>query len=141
MSKHSAAPRTGQIEAVYHIFLYLTKHDKSYIVFDASSPILDLTNQQVDTDWKPFYGDLKEEDLQHLPEPLDQVVNISCFVDANHAGDVVTQQLPTGTLIFVQNAPILWYSKKQNTVELSAFRSELVALRIAKDLLVVLWIS
>jgi hypothetical protein len=126
---------------VYHIFLYLTKHDKSHIVFDASSPILDLTNQQVGTDWKPFYGELKEEDLQHMPEPLGKAVNISCFVDENHAGDVVTQQLHTGILIFVQNTLILWYSKKQNTVELSAFRSEIVALRIAKDLLFALQIG
>jgi hypothetical protein len=85
MSQYSATPRTGRIEAVYHIFLYLTKHDKSRIVFDASPPNLNLTNQQVDADWRSFYGDLKEEDPKHMPEPFGRSVNISCFTDANHA--------------------------------------------------------
>jgi hypothetical protein len=138
-SCHSASPRLGHIEAVYHIFLYLTKHEKSRIVFDASSPTLDLTNQPAD--WRPFYGDLKEEEPRHMPEPLGKSVDISCFVNANHAGNVITRRSHTGILIFVQNALIMWYSKKQNTVESSTFGSELVALRIARDLLVALRIK
>jgi len=42
----------------------------------------------------------------------------------------------TGIIIFVQNAPIIWYSKRQNTVESSTFGSEFVALRTARDLIV-----
>jgi hypothetical protein len=76
MSQYSAAPRMGHIEAVYHIFLYLTKHDKSCIIFDASLPTLNLTNQQVEADWRPFYWDLKEEDLQHMLELLGKAVQI-----------------------------------------------------------------
>jgi hypothetical protein len=38
----------------------------------------------------------------------------------------------------VQNAPIIWYSKRQNTVEASSFGSEFVALRIAKEMIVAL---
>jgi len=38
----------------------------------------------------------------------------------------------------VQNAPILWYSKRQNTIESSSFGSEFVALRIAKEMIVAL---
>ena len=40
--------------------------------------------------------------------------------------------------MFIQNAPIIWFSKKQNTVQGDTFRSELVALRICKDFIVVL---
>jgi hypothetical protein len=76
-----------------------------------------------------------------MPEPLGKSVDISCFVDANHAGNVITRRSHTGILIFVQNALIMWYSKKQNTVESSTFGSELVALRIARDLLVALRIK
>ena len=36
------------------------------------------------------------------------------------------------------NTPIVWFSKKQNTVESSTFGSEFVAMRIAKDLVVAL---
>ena len=36
------------------------------------------------------------------------------------------------------NAPIIWFSKKKNTVESSTFGSKFVALRIAQDLIVAL---
>ena len=38
-------------------------------------------------------------------------------------------------IIFLNNAPILWFSKRQNTVETSTFGSEIVALRIAIELI------
>jgi hypothetical protein len=141
MSQYSALPREGHLEAVYHIFLYLSKHEQSRLVFDDTMPTINKNHFNTDADWKDFYGDVKEEDPRYMPEPLGKPVQISCFVDANHAGNVVTRRSHTGVLIFVQNAPILWYSKKQATVEASTFGSELVALRIAKDLLVALRIK
>jgi hypothetical protein len=39
------------------------------------------------------------------------------------------------------NAPIIWFSKRQNTVESSSFGSEFVAARIARDLIVSLRIK
>lgn len=38
----------------------------------------------------------------------------------------------------MQNALIIWFSKRQNTVETSSFGSEFVALRTAKDIIVAL---
>ena len=40
-----------------------------------------------------------------------------------------------GILIFVNKAPITWYSKRQNTVETSTFGSEFVAAKIAVELI------
>jgi len=57
------------------------------------------------------------------------------FVDASHAANVVTRQLRTGVLIFVTSAPVLWYSKKQNSVETSSFGSEFMALKTGVELL------
>jgi len=65
-------------------------------------------------------------------------VEITCFVDADHAGNLLTRRSQSGILIFVNKAPIIWYSKRQNTVESSTFGSEFVALRIATDLIVAL---
>ena len=73
-----------------------------------------------------------------MPLALGRPVTITCFVDADHAGNIVTRRSHTGILIFLQNAPILWYSKRQNTVETSSFGSEFVALRIAKEMIVAL---
>ena len=47
----------------------------------------------------------------------------------------------TGILIFVNNALICSFSKRQNTVESSTYGSELVALRITHDLIVELRIK
>ena len=74
-----------------------------------------------------------------MPEPKGKsVVVVSCFVDANHAGNVITRRSHTGIILYVQNAPIIWFSKRQNTVESSSFGSEFVALQTAKDMIVAL---
>ena len=70
-----------------------------------------------------------------MPKPCGHSVQINCFVDADHAGDVVSRRSHTGIIIFVNRAPIIWYSKRQNTVETSTFGSEFIALRIAMELI------
>ena len=46
----------------------------------------------------------------------------------------MTRRSHTGVLVFLNRAPVLWYSKRQNTVETSTFGSEIVALRIAVEM-------
>ena len=140
LSQYLASPRQGHLEAVYSIFAYLKKHDKSAIVFDPKDVILDESafSTATQAEWKEFYGDVAEEIPSDMPEPKGNSVDITCFVDADHAGNVVTRRSHTGILIFVQNAPIIWHSKRQNTVEASSFGSEFVALRAARDMIVAL---
>jgi hypothetical protein len=137
LSQHLALPRVGHLEAVYHIFAYLMKHDKSRIIFDPSDPIID-DQHFPEVDWTEFYGDVVEELPPKMPEPLGNTVNISVFVDANHAGNAVTRRSHSGILIYLQNTPVIWQSRWQNTVETSTFGSEFVALRTARDLIVAL---
>jgi hypothetical protein len=70
-----------------------------------------------------------------MPDPLGPPVTMTCFVDANHAGNLVTRRSHTGIVIFLNRAPVVWYSKRQNSVETSTFGSEFVALRIAVELI------
>jgi hypothetical protein len=140
LSQYLASPREGHLEATYHIFAYLKTHPKSAIVFDPAHVELDETCYHAvpTTAWRDFYGDVAEELPPNMPKPKGAGVVITCFVDANHAGNVVTRRSHTGILIFVQNAPIIWFSKKQNTVESASFGSEFVALRAARDMIVAL---
>jgi hypothetical protein len=46
----------------------------------------------------------------------------------------VTHCLHTGILILVNCAPILWLSKRQNTVETSTFGSEFIAQKTAVEM-------
>jgi len=123
---------------VYHIFAYLKQKPHSKLVFDLKEPGIDETVFPTNCDWSDFYGDVEEELPWHMPKPLGVPVRIGCFVDANHAGNLLTRRSHTGILIFVMNAPIPWLSKRQNTVESSTFGSEFVALRLAKEMLVAL---
>ena len=50
-------------------------------------------------------------------------------VDADHAGDTVTRRSRTGFLIYLNNALVYWFSKKQTSVESSSFGSEFVAMK------------
>jgi hypothetical protein len=137
LSQYLALPRYGHLETVYHIFAYLMKHEKSRIVFDPREPIIE-ESQFVEQDWSDFYGDVQEELPIKMPEPLGYPVTMSVFVDANHAGNVVTRRSHTGILIFLQSTPVMWHSRRQNTVETSTFGSEFVALRAARDMIVAL---
>jgi len=47
----------------------------------------------------------------------------------------VTRRSQTGILIFVNRAPVIWYSKRQNTVEVSTFGSEITAMKNAIELI------
>lgn len=138
LSQYLALPRVGHLDALYHIFGYIAHHARSRIIFDSKRPRIPNPTTFPDVDWLDINGDIKEELPTDMPEPLGNSVLISCFVDANHAGNVVTRRSHSGILILVQNAPIIWYSKRQSTVESSTYGSEFVALRIAKDLVVAL---
>ena len=89
---------------------------------------------------RPSYdtiNDLSIEDEplpDDMPPPLGASVKMLCFVDASHASNRVTMRSHTGIFIKLNNAPISWYSKRQNTVESSTFGSEFIALRIAAEM-------
>jgi hypothetical protein len=136
LSQFQALPREGHLEAAYHMFDYLNGKPKAGIVLDYRQPDIDESAFKHDCDWTPFYGELEEELPAKMPDPLGYPVSIHCFVDSNHAGNVVTRRSHTGILMFLNKAPIIWYSKRQNTVETSTFGSEFVAMRIAKEMIV-----
>ena len=69
-----------------------------------------------------------------MPEPLGNTVPIICYVDVNRSGNLLNRQSHTGIWIYVNNTPLVWYYKRQNTVESCSFGSEFVALRIATEL-------
>ena len=54
---------------------------------------------------------------------------MTAYVDSDHAGDVITRRSRTGFLVFLNNAPIHWYSKKQTGIETSSFGSEFLAMK------------
>ena len=132
MSSYLASPRIGHLQQVYHMFGYLKSKPKRKLGFDHSEPLIS-EKMFKEYDWQDFYKDAKEAIPRDAPEPRGNSVTTHCFVDANHASNKVTRRSQTGILIFVNRAPIIFFSKKQNTVEVSTFGSEFIASRIAVE--------
>ena len=85
---------------------------------------------------KSIYVDAQEDVLPNAPEPRGRPMQINCFLDSDHAGDKVTRRSQSGILLYCNSSPIIWYSKRQNTVESSTFGSEFIAFRIGCDLII-----
>ena len=88
--------------------------------------------------FKDQYRDAKEELPTNMPPPRGRLLKITAFVDASHASNKVTRRSHTGFILFVNRSPIIWYSKRQNTVESSAFSSEFIAMKTCMEHIVAL---
>jgi hypothetical protein len=130
MSRFRAAPCEGHLMAVLHIFGYVKGHLRSKLVLDPAYRDWGSVDW-VDAHWKEFYPDVAEPIPVNAPEPRGNEVQVNMFCDAAHATCLATRRSTTGVIIFVNGAPIRWYSKRQNMVESSTFGSEFVALKIA----------
>jgi hypothetical protein len=132
LSSYLACPRIGHMEAVLQVLSYLSKHGRSKLVFD---PIArDWSNDDwTRPDWKDFYPGAVEQLPHDMPIPLGKPIQMHMLCDASHASDLVTRRSTTGFLIYLCGTPVVWYSKRQNTVESSNFGSQFVALRIATE--------
>ena len=86
--------------------------------------------------FRSHYRGAKEEIPLNMPKPRGRQVKMTAFVDASHAQDKVNRRSHTGYIIFINRAPILWYSKKQNTVESSAFSSEFIAMKTCSEAII-----
>ncbi len=113
MSSYSTALRAGHLDAVLYIFSYLSTHERSQIVIDDTYiPHAEFKK----SDWSQFYPDAKDELPPDMPKPGRKALQQTMFVDASHAANVVTRQSRTGVLIFLNRAPIMWFSQKQNAI-------------------------
>ena len=72
---------------------------------------------------------------RHILEALGKYVVIKSYMHDNHAGNMENRRSHYGIIIYVNIAPIIWYSKQQNTVEASSFGSEFVALMISTEII------
>ena len=143
LARYSACPRLGYLKRALRLFGYLKHHKKYRIEFDSDLPKYIKAPQEtsvnfVEHDWWYQYAgyedDIPEDMPPFKPQDTDKIY-ITCFVDASHACDLNTRRSVTGILLFLNNTPVKWYSKRQNTVETSTYGSELVAARIAIELI------
>jgi hypothetical protein len=109
LSAYLCLPHEGHLEAVFHVFAYLGMHHNMRVVFDPTYPDVDMN--------KSMYGDVKELIPSDAPVSGGKEVDLRLFVDYDNAGDPFTRRSRTGLVIYLSMLPIVWFSKRQPTVE------------------------
>ena len=119
LSQYLCNPREGHLLAVYKIFKYLQVNLKKCpgrLAFDGSYQPADyrLFEESITdvSEWADFYPDACEAMPGKMIEPVGTPVCVRVYVDANHAGNLANRRSHSGILIYVNNAPIIWYSKR-----------------------------
>jgi Reverse transcriptase (RNA-dependent DNA polymerase) len=137
LSQYSMAPRVGHMLALHRVFGYLARYPSGMIPIDVSEP--PIRAQAIVTkgqNWIEFYPDAEEDIPPDMLVPIGNEAKITVYVDADHARDQVTRRSVTGIVLLLNNTPLVWISKRQKTVESSTYGSELVAARVAIDLII-----
>ena len=137
MARFSASPRKGHLDRALRIFGYLKKRKNRRYVVDSRDPVFqggedEFTRDYVD-ELGSEYPEASEELDQGLPEPLVDEMEITVFVDSDHAHDKVTRRSLTGIMIFVGRTPVFYSSKRQGAVETSTYGAEFCAMRTGTE--------
>ena len=134
MSQYQANPREGHLEQLLHIFAFLKRHPKLTLYLSPELPRMDYgefrTNRE---DFAEIYRDAEEQLPHRMPTPRGRGLTMTAFVDASHAANKMTRRSHSGYVIFLNRAPIVWYSKRQQTVETSTFSAEFIALKVCLE--------
>ena len=68
-----------------------------------------------------------------MPKTRGRSVTTTAFAYSSHVANKVTRRSHAGFLMFINRDPIMWYSKRQNTVESSTVSSEFIALKACAE--------
>ena len=129
MASMMAMPREGHLKAVLHMFSFLKKHHNGVLVFDPSVPEIDRTKFRQE-DWSATpYGNCIEEIPSNAPLSRGIGFLMRALVDSDFAGDLIIRRSRTGFIIYLNGAPIYWFSKRQTCIETSSFGAEFIAMK------------
>ena len=116
LSSYVAMPREGHMNQVLHIFAYLKTHQNARLVLDPSYPNISKENFEKNRDWTSYYGTDIDEPPSNAPKAKAKEFIIGAYVDVSHACCKLTRRSRTGFVVFLNNAPIYWLSKKQGVM-------------------------
>ena len=140
LSSYRASPRGGHLQQILHIFALLKKNQKLTLYFDPNPSTIDPKSFIGSTaeEFRDQCRGSKEELPTDAPKSRGRAVEVTAFVNASHAYDKKTRRSHTGYIIFVKRAPIIWYSKRQATVDSSTYGSGFIALKTCVEHIIAL---
>jgi hypothetical protein len=134
MGSFCVAPRKGHLKRLKLIFGYIKKHPDSAICFCTGIPDHESYTPPINNNWaQAQYGKGKEELPKDMPIPRGKIMRTTTYANANLVHDFVTGRSMSGILHFVNQTPIQWFAKKQNTVETATNGSEFMVARQAME--------
>ena len=132
LARYMMAPREGHMNAMKRLFNYIHGYPKVAIKYDPAMPEWIVPDENP-YDWEPQYGKVVEETPPGMPVPLGRPVRTGGFFDSDHAGCLETRRSTAASILYVNKTPVMFYSKRQATVESSAWSSEIVAARLVGE--------
>ncbi len=142
LSRFTACPRQGHEDRALRVFGYLKKRPNRRIVVDSRDPICRGGEDALDLDFTKDlatnYPDAFEEIDVNLQKALIDEMEITVFVDSDHAHDKVSRRSISGILIFVGRTPVIYSSKRQGAIETSTYGAEFCAMKNAVEELIAL---
>jgi hypothetical protein len=76
---------------------------------------------------------VKEAIPLDMPNPRGKPLVVRLYVDSDHAATKALRRSRTAFVLYFNHASIMWYSKKQGTIETSVFGAEFVAMRTGME--------
>lgn len=131
MSSFRVAPRKGHLDRLRRICGYLYKFKDGCIRVRTGIPdFTDLPSKEYDWE-RTVYGKVRELIPDDAPSPKGKRVVVTVYKDANLNHDLSTGKAVSGILMFINQTPVDWYSKKQATVETATYGSEFASAKTA----------
>ena len=110
LSRFTACPMKGHQDCALRIFGYLKKYKNRRIVTDSRDTIhvggKDALNLDSTKMFEEVYPDAAEDINVKVPEPNFDELEITTFVDLDHAHDCLNRRLVTGLLILLGQNPV-----------------------------------
>ena len=145
MFRYLSQSRIRYLIQFLHTFSYLKinqcidfTYDPTKINVNESTFLPQDRAQHKAQNMKILYPDATDHIPPNMPWSLGKILQVNAFVAVDLTGEQATRRSQTGILIYYNMVPIIWSSRRKNTVQVSTFGAESIAMHTMIDILLVL---
>ena len=101
LARYNMASREGHLKAMRRGFGYLKQYPHGKIVVNTTKPDHSSLQGQEYHNWSEFYPDATEDIQMNLHKPKGKKVNMTIWVDVDHARDQATRHSVTAIMVLL----------------------------------------